>query len=109
MTNIIIKKTENGDFAGFTCEGHTDFKSAGEDIVCAAVSVLTINTINSLDILVKEPMEVKKNEGKGFISVTFIQTPTKMSCLLMDSYILGISEILSHYGKKYVQLEFEEI
>ena len=27
--------------SGFTVEGHADFKPKGEDIVCAAVSVLT--------------------------------------------------------------------
>ena len=109
MTKITIKKTVNGDYAGFTCEGHAGYAEKGQDIICAAVSILTINLENSLDMLVKEPMEVKHDEENGMISVNFTQTPGEKSRLLMESYILGISEIFNKYGKRYVQLEFEEV
>ncbi|MCL2718443.1 MAG: ribosomal-processing cysteine protease Prp [Lachnospiraceae bacterium] len=109
MTKITIKKTKNGDYAGFTCEGHAGFADKGEDIICAAISILTINLENSLALLVKEPMEVVENEENGLISVDFTKSPSEKSKLLMESYILGISEIFNKYGKRYVQLEFEEV
>jgi uncharacterized protein YsxB (DUF464 family) len=109
MTTITIKKTENGDFAGFTCEGHADYADKGEDIVCAAVSILTINTQNSLELLAKESMEVIEDEEKGLISVTFSQALSEQGRLLMESYVLGVSGIFNTYGKKHIQLEFEEV
>ena len=109
MTKITIKKTGTGDYAGFTCEGHAGYADKGQDIICAAISILTINTINSLDLLVKEPMNTVHDEESGMISVSFDKIPGEKSRLLMESYILGISEIFNKYGKKYVQLEFEEV
>ena len=109
MTKITIKKTDAGDYAGFTCEGHAGYAEKGEDIICAAISILTINTVNSLDLLAKEPMETSESEEQGFISATFSQTPGEKGRLLMESYILGISEIFNKYGKRYVCLEFKEI
>ncbi|MDR2546607.1 MAG: ribosomal-processing cysteine protease Prp [Lachnospiraceae bacterium] len=107
MTKVVIKRTNDGDFAGFKCEGHADYRPRGEDIICAALSVLTINTINSLEVLAKEPMTVEKNEENGHIAVTFTQKTSAEARLLMESYVLGLSEIFNHYGKKYLRLEFE--
>jgi uncharacterized protein YsxB (DUF464 family) len=109
MTRIVIKKTKSGDFAGFTCEGHAGSGDKGKDIVCAAVSVLTINTVNSLDILAKEAMEVKRDEESGLISVVFKGRPSEQSRLLMDSFVLGISEVFKSYGKRHIKLEFLEV
>jgi len=109
MTKIIIKKAKDGEMAGFVCEGHAAFGQRGADIVCAALSVLTINTVNSLDILLKEPMEVMTDDEAGIISLKFLQKPSGQARLLMESYCLGISEVFNHYGKKYVQLEFEDV
>ena len=35
---------------GFDLEGHAGYSEAGTDIVCAAVSVLVINTINAVEM-----------------------------------------------------------
>ena len=40
MITITINRTNN-EITGFTVDGHAKFKPHGEDIVCAAVSVLT--------------------------------------------------------------------
>ena len=44
MTHVSVIKTRNGDYIGFNCIGHSGYAEAGEDIVCAAISVLVINT-----------------------------------------------------------------
>ena len=41
----IVKETEQ---ASIEVKGHAGYAKRGEDIVCAAISVLTINTINSI-------------------------------------------------------------
>jgi uncharacterized protein YsxB (DUF464 family) len=109
MTKITIQKTMAGDFAGFACEGHTGYKDKGEDIVCAALSVLAINTVNSLEVLVREPMEIEKDEEKGLLAVVFPQKPSAEAVLLLESFVLGVSEVFKTYGKRHIQIEFEEV
>ena len=40
-------------FLGFDCLGHAGYAEEGEDIVCAAISALVINTINSLEMFTR--------------------------------------------------------
>ncbi len=54
MTRVIIRKSKNGEYKGFTCKGHSGFAARGEDIVCASISVLVINTVNSMEELAGE-------------------------------------------------------
>lgn len=109
MTTIIIKKTANGEYKGFTCMGHSGFAGSGKDIVCAAVSILVINTINSMEELAGEDMETTTNEETGFINCSFPNDLSGKGKLLMDSMILGLSGVSKQYGRKYVQLKFEEV
>ena len=48
MIKILIHKTEEGIVA-FSCKGHAYYADEGYDIVCAAVSILTVNTSNSVE------------------------------------------------------------
>ena len=45
---------------GFLVEGHANYSIPGRDIVCAAVSILTINTINSIAELSGADVEIKE-------------------------------------------------
>ncbi len=109
MTRIIIRKTTNGEYAGFNCQGHAEFARKGKDIVCAALSILTINTINSLEKLTHEKMEVEEDEKAGIISCSFKGSISDESKLLVDSYVLGCQGVFQSYGNKYVELEFKEV
>ena len=109
MTTITIYKSNEGNYTRFTCEGHSGFAESGYDIVCASISILVINTINSLDSLVNEEMKVEENSEDGYIDCKFIQKIDDRSKLLMDSMILGLQTIASEYGKKYLRLKFKEV
>ncbi len=110
MTKITFYRTAAGDYAGFTCDGHAGYAEAGEDIVCAAVSVLVINTINSLEEITGEPMQVDTDEEAGVIRCSFTRGPLReTSRTLMDSLVLGLTHIEKEYGKKYCKLQFEEV
>ena len=49
-------------------KGHADFAEEGSDIVCSAVSVLTINTINCIELLLPKIFECETDEKKRRIS-----------------------------------------
>ena len=110
MTQITFHKTTAGEYQGFTCDGHAGYANYGEDIVCASISVLVINTINSLEQIAGEQMQVETDEDAGLIRCSFVNQPLKeTSRALMDSLVLGLSQIEKQYGKKHCKLTFEEV
>ena len=109
MTHVSIIKTRNGEYKGFNCIGHSGYADAGEDIVCAAISVLVINTINSLDQLAGEKFKPVTNEEEGLIDCRFEKNINEKSKLLLDSMVLGLEEIKKQYGKTFIDLTFEEV
>ena len=110
MTQITFYKTSAGEFKGFTCDGHAGYAGYGEDIVCASISILVINTINSLEQITGEQMHVESDEDTGMIRCEFVNQPLKeTSRVLMDSLVLGLTQIEKQYGKNYCKLTFEEV
>ena len=110
MTKITFHKTKAGEYRGFTCKGHAGYADYGQDIVCASISVLVINTINALDEITKEPMDVTADENTGTITCSFSSNSLKeTSKVLLDSLVLGLSHIEKQYGKKHCKLTFEEV
>lgn len=110
MTNITFYRTTAGEYQGFICDGHAGYANYGEDIVCASVSVLVINTINSLEQITGEKMKVDTDEEHGVIRCHLMNQPLKeTSKALMDSLVLGLTQIEKQYGKNYCKLTFEEV
>ena len=109
MTTVIIKKTSTGDYQGFTCKGHAGFAKFGKDIVCSAISILVINTINAMEMIAKEEMDVENDEQTGYIKCDFLRVPAHDSVVLMDAMVLGLDNICQEYGKKFIELKFEEV
>jgi len=109
MTSITFHKTGAGEYRDFICCGHAGFDEYGKDIVCASISVLVINTINSLEEIAGEKMTVESDEKSGLIICRFEKPLQEASKVLMDSLVLGLSHIATQYGKKYCKLKFEEV
>lgn len=106
MITATVVKNPNG-YVSFECKGHAGFMKKGKDIVCAAVSMLTINTANSIMTLTESKLNVDENDG--FLSWEFDGSCDKDACLLMDSMILGLRSIEEDYNGKYLTLEIKEV
>lgn len=98
--------THNGSYLSFSCEGHAGFEDTGKDIVCAAVSMLVINTANSLDKLTDN--RITGTDDK-YIQWKFTDIPDEKGKLLMDSMVMGLKEIERKYGNNYLRLMIEEV
>lgn len=109
MTSITFHKTKSGEYKDFICSGHAGSGSYGKDIVCASISVLVINTINSLEEIAHEKISVESDEERGLIICRFEESLQEASRILVDSLVLGLSHIAGQYGKKYCKLEFKEV
>ncbi|MCR5254383.1 MAG: ribosomal-processing cysteine protease Prp [Acetatifactor sp.] len=109
MTKFVFKKND-GIYNGFYCMGHAGFAKKGKpDILCSAISVLTINTVNYIEEIVKDPIRLESNEETGFIKLDFNGEPKKESLLMLDSLVFGLQNLAAEYGDKYLSVEFEEV
>ena len=106
MIKITVYRNSSG-YAGFRSQGHAGYAEEGYDIICAAVSVLTVNTMNSIEAFTHDRFHVKEKDG--FIECRFTQPLSKASVLLMDSMILGLQDIENDYGNEYIRLIFKEV
>ncbi len=103
MIQVSFRKKDEKLF-GFTCVGHAEYaRRDKDDIVCAAVSALVITTLNSLEALAKEQF-VRAEVEEGY---TYCEVRTPISPegeLLLQSLQLGLKEIESRYGSRFVHV-----
>ena len=109
MTVITIFRNKNQEILGFECVGHAGFARFGQDIVCAGISILVQNTINSIQVYTEEGFSCEADEKSGDIRFHFEDVPEHDAALLVDSMILGLQGIQSSYGKKFLRLQFKEV
>ena len=107
MTKITFFK-KDGLYTGFEVSGHSGYGKSGKDIVCAAISVLTINTVNSLDEICHELLEVSQNEEEGYLKVQLLSFNNPASSVLMEALVLGTVSIQNEYGSKYCKVDYKE-
>lgn len=109
MTNIIIYRDSHHNFKGFKTMGHAGQGEYGQDIVCASISVLVINTVNSLEQFTKDRFKVASDEESGLIELYFEGPVSKEGTLLMKSFVLGLEGIEEAYGSRYIKVSFKEV
>ena len=97
MTRVHIYKTETGAYTGFLVEGHAEYADPGEDIVCSAISLLTINTVNAIGQFTEDQTEVEEDQTKGMIRCMLQQPPSHDTELLLRSFELGVTELAKQY------------
>ena len=109
MTQITIYRNQNREVERFTCTGHAGYSEYGTDIVCASISVLVINTINSIETFTSITYVCEADEETGDIDFRFTEEISPDASLLIESMILGLKEIQNDYGKKFLILDFKEV
>ena len=105
ITVTVLKK--DGEFNQIESRGHAGFAEKGQDIICAAVSALMVNAVNSIDTFTEDIIHVSSEEG--YLSPEFIVGPSKDSKLLIDSLMLGLSQIQDSYDRAYLKVLVREV
>lgn len=80
---------------GIRMNGHANRSVAGQDIVCAAISALTCNLINSLEDLTDNRIRADTDSGKAAVEWEQLD---KNGRLLVDSWFLGLTAINREYN-----------
>jgi uncharacterized protein YsxB (DUF464 family) len=107
---ITITIYQNHEYVtGFRCIGHSGYAESGSDIICAGVSALVINTINSIDAFTSSTYHLDTEESSGMIDFELNQAAEHDTQLLIRSMILGLQGIQSDYGNEYLILDFKEV
>ena len=107
MISVKIWKTGQ-QYKGFVCEGHAGYAEAGSDIVCAAVSALTINTVNSLEQFTEDAFEVEQAEDGGYLKLNITGELSLQAEILMKSLVLGLQTIEENYGSEFLTVSCQD-
>lgn len=99
---------EDGVYRRLSCVGHAGFADSGQDIVCAAVSILVINTVNAIEAFCDQKMSVSTDAKTGRIEVRLTAPVNDKTALLMDSFVLGMTGIRRQYGNSYITFTMKE-
>ena len=113
MIQVTIYKTDKHEYVGFDAKGHAGYADAGMDIVCAAASVLIINTMNAIEKYTSDETSLvtdDADESGGFIEFRLTKKPTHEAELLLKTMILGLEEIEDDGSyEPYIDIIFKEV
>ncbi len=95
MITASVFRNNKGDIYGFEVNDHSD------ELICAAVTTLVLNTVNSIEALTDAAFTCDYEEEGGFISFELPDVKDGNSnsdaALLINSMLLGLNFIKSEY------------
>lgn len=109
MIQVTIFRDSDEQYSGFELSGHAEYGEYGQDIVCAAVSALVLNTANSVGAFTEDAYEGSVDEETGEFSFHFSSQISPESQLLMESLVLGLENIQREYGEEYIVIRLKEV
>ncbi|MCR5374892.1 MAG: ribosomal-processing cysteine protease Prp [Lachnospiraceae bacterium] len=107
MINVTFDKSEQ-NLRGFEFDGHAGYADSGKDIVCAGVSALVLNMINSVEEFCEDKYMLDIDEESGHVRFTFVDEPSYNAILLINSLELGIKGIKETYSQ-HITLDYREV
>ncbi|MCI8407820.1 MAG: ribosomal-processing cysteine protease Prp [Lachnospiraceae bacterium] len=103
MLTVTFSKNPEGLYHEVRIEGHAEYAEMGHDIVCAGISALFFNAVNSIVELTSDEVELWQEEETEISGFRIISSKiSDEAVLLMDSLILGLNGIADEYGDKYI-------
>ncbi|MGE5559773.1 MAG: ribosomal-processing cysteine protease Prp [Chloroflexota bacterium] len=104
MITVKVRRTE-GRVASFEASGHAGSAQYGRDIVCAAVSAVTLTAVEGLRKVAGLAPRVVQNDDAGFLSVDLGRDATDASAqIILATMLTGLTAI-AHDNPRYVKIE----
>ena len=116
MTKIVFFRS-GGSFYGFEEHGHSGYADAGEDVLCAAISAMTMLIINTVEVAYASDVEYTIDEGATNIRVRskaalteFEEDERKRYAVsgIFLSYFYQLNDMLEEYGD-YLDVEVKDV
>ena len=108
MVRITVYQDPSGCLTGFSSRGHASAGEYGSDVVCAAVSVLVINTVNSIQTIAGDSSKEFFDEKDGEIRFFPEEPENHDTQVLMQSLLLGLQSIEEEHDR-YLDLIIQEV
>lgn len=110
MISISVYRNSKKNIEQFIVKGHAYAADPGQDIVCAAVSVLTQTTVLALHEIAKVAIEYEVKNGylKCKLPINLMEKELYDTKLLIDTMLLGLNNIRESYPK-YVEIYDKEV
>ena len=104
MTKIVFYRS-NGVFYGFEECGHSGYADAGDDVLCAALSAMTMLIVNTIEVGYASDVEYDVNEGATNIKVRSRAALPEYEDDERKRY--AVSGLLCSYFHQLIELEEE--
>jgi uncharacterized protein YsxB (DUF464 family) len=109
MIKARFTRDHSGNLVKFKLTGHADAGEYGQDIVCAAVSAVSIGAVNGIEALAGFTPNVDADEVNGghlklVIDTNLTGEQMHITQILLENLELSMQSIAESYGD-YVQIE----
>lgn len=109
MINLVFIKKED-KITGYKCNGHSGYASAGEDIVCSAISTLVQNVEICLSEVMNIKLNVIRNDKNAKFELKFAKNVSLKQISdaqpVLKAFEISSKRIEKEY-KKYLKVEVE--
>ncbi len=115
MTKIVFYKWDN-TYYGFSEQGHAGFNEDGDDVLCAALSAMTMLIINTIEVAYASDVDYTIDEKTTDIKVIakgalekYEKDEKKRFAVsgLIESYFYQINDLIEEYYD-FLDVEVEE-
>ena len=98
----VTLRWKGDEIVSFECKGHAGFAEAGQDIVCAAVSILTTTCVNALETVAGVKPETTAESGLMLISLP--RNAGHDAQVILQTLRQGLRDLADEYSQ-YVLLK----
>ena len=110
MIKVTIYNNEKNECVGFRASGHAGQNECGQDIVCAAASILMINTVNAIEQFTGDKFSLVSDEDGGCMEYRLAGDPSKEAELLLKTMVQGLAAMEDDEDyTQYIDIIFEEV
>ena len=110
MIQITILLDQKKRIFGFLSENHAGFSESGTDIICAAVSMLTINTMNAIEQFTGDDFLQEADPETARIRFEIRGEVSKEAELLLKTMVLGLQSLEDDDNySAYIDVVFKEV
>jgi len=110
MVEVTIYRTKSHEYTGFDVKGHAGLAESGKDVLCAAISMLVINTINAIGRYTTDKTSCVDDDEQGMIEYRFSHVAGHDAHLLMRTMILGLASLEDNSDyEPFIDITFKEV
>lgn len=112
MIHVTVFVDSEQHYSGIELVGHAGCLNdprEGQELVCAAVSALTLNMANCVEHFTETAFEAEEDEETGLFRFHFTEAADSAAALLMNSLVFGLEDIEDSYGEPYIKIRIKEV